>query len=49
MGILGVPIANVVGPFLTSFVALWFIATGRWKSDKGRRIVLLEDCPGEPE
>lgn len=43
MGILGVPLANAVAPFLTSGVALWFIASGRWKSDKGRRIILEQE------
>lgn len=42
LGIQGVPIANITAPALTSFVALWFIASGRWKSDKGRRIILLD-------
>ncbi|MEL7609421.1 MAG: MATE family efflux transporter [Bacillota bacterium] len=41
-GISGIGLANGISPILPLCIAFWYIRTNRWKSEKGKRIIIVE-------
>lgn len=41
-GVPGIGFANGVSPILPMCIAIWYIRANRWKSEKGKRIIIVE-------